>query len=194
MADRADRPRKVRTFLAVEVAPAIHAALVDLKHELASGDTGVRWVRDEALHATVKFLGGVEESVLPAVRAAVGDAIANTPPPTATVRGLGAFPTLQRPRVLWVGLQCQPLTAIAATVDGALTPLGFAADARAFRAHITLGRVNTMRNWSWLESALQRHWGEDFGSCAIAELTGYRSDLRRDGAVYTKLWTIPFGG
>ena len=194
MADRGDRPSKVRTFLAVEVSPAIHAALVDLKHELSRCDAGVRWVRDEALHATVKFLGGVEESVLPAVRAAVSDAIANPPPLTATVRGLGAFPNLQRPRVLWVGLECQPLTAIAAAVDGALTALGFASEARPFRAHITLGRVNTMRNWSALESALQQHWRDDFGSCAIAALIGYRSDLRRDGAVYTKLWTIPFGG
>jgi RNA 2',3'-cyclic 3'-phosphodiesterase len=188
-----DRPRKVRTFLAVEVAAPIHAALVDLKHELERCDAGVRWVRDEALHATVKFLGGVEESALPALRAAVADAIGGAVAPTAAVRGLGAFPNLKRPRVLWVGIECQPLTAIAAAIDRALEPLGFAPEARAFRAHVTLGRVNSMRNWSALEAPLQKHWRDDFGTCTLAGLIGFRSDLRRDGAVYTKLWTIPFG-
>jgi len=188
------RPSKVRTFLAVEVSPSIQAALVELKHELARCDAGVRWVRDEALHATVKFLGGVEESVLPSLHAAVSDAVSDAPAPSADVRGLGGFPSLKRPRVLWVGMECQPLTAIAAAVDRALTPLGFAPEARAFRAHITLGRVNSMQNWSALEPLLQRRWRDDFGSCAIEALIGFRSDLRRDGAVYTKLWTIPFGG
>jgi 2'-5' RNA ligase len=184
----------VRTFLAVAVAPPIHARLVALKRELSQTEAGVRWVRDEALHATVKFLGAVPEPALPAVRAALSEAIAGTPRLAAAVRGLGVVPSLQRPRVIWVPLVCQPLTALAAAVDAALAPLGFAPEQRAFRAHITLGRVNTMRNWSALEAALRAHWSDDFGECELGALIGYRSDLRRDGAVYTKLWTIPFGG
>ena len=184
----------VRTFLAVEVAPPIHAALADLKRELSRSDAGVRWVSDAGLHATVKFLGAVPEATLPAIRAALTHAIGATPTLPAVVRGLGAFPTLKRPRVIWVGLDCQPLTAVAAAVERALQPLGFAPERRAFRVHITLGRVNTMRNWPVLEDALRAHWSDDFGACDLGELIGYRSDLRRDGAVYTKLWTIPFGG
>jgi RNA 2',3'-cyclic 3'-phosphodiesterase len=188
------RPVKVRTFLAVEIAPSIHAALVDLKRELSRSDAGVRWVRDEGLHATVKFLGAVPEATLPEIQRALAHAVGDTPRLRAAVRGLGVFPTLKRPRVVWVGLDCQPLTDSAAAVDRALEPLGFAPERRAFRAHITLGRVNTMRNWPALEAALRAHWHDDFGACDLVELTGFRSDLRRDGAVYTKLWTIPFGG
>jgi 2'-5' RNA ligase len=86
---------------------------------------------------------------------------------------------MQRPRVIWAGLDCQPLTEIAAALDRALAPFGFDPERRAFHAHITLGRVNTMRNWPALEAALRAHWSDDFGECALAELIAYRSDLRR---------------
>lgn len=184
----------VRTFLAVEVAPAIHAALVDLKRELARTGAAVRWARDEGLHATVKFLGGVPEAQLPALRDALTDAVGTTPPLRAAVRGLGMFPNPKRPRVVWVGLACQPLTAVAAAVDGALAPLGFAAENRPYHAHITLGRVKELRGWAPLDAALTAHRDDDFGDTTIDQLVAYRSDLRRDGALYTKLWTIPFGG
>jgi RNA 2',3'-cyclic 3'-phosphodiesterase len=184
----------IRTFLAVEVAPAIVAALVELKRELSHSGAAVRWVRDDALHATVKFLGGVPEAQLAALRDALADAVGKTPTLRAAVRGLGMFPNPKRPRVVWVGLDCQPLTAVAASVDRALAPLGFAAENRPYHAHITLGRVKDMRGWAPLDTALAAHRHDDFGVCAISELIAYRSDLRRDGAVYTKLWTIPFGG
>jgi 2'-5' RNA ligase len=186
--------RAVRTFLAVEVAPAIHAALVDLKRELSHTGAAVRWVRDEGLHATVKFLGRVPAARLPVLRDAVTDAVGAMPPLRAAVRRLGMFPNPKRPRVIWVGLDCQPLTAVAAAVDRALAPLGFAAENRPYHAHITLGRVKELRGWAPLDAALAAHCNDDFGETAIDQLVAYRSDLRRDGAVYTKLWTIPFGG
>lgn len=186
--------RTVRAFLAVEVAPEIHAALVDLKRELAGAGAAVRWVRDEGLHATVKFLGRVPEGQLAALRDALSTALGATPPMRAAVRGLGMFPNAKRPRVVWVGLDCQPLTAVAAAVDRALAPLGCAAENRPYHAHITLGRVKDMRGWAPLDAVLAAHRADDFGVTAIDQLIAYRSDLRRDGAVYTKLWTIPFGG
>jgi 2'-5' RNA ligase len=154
----------------------------------------VRWVRDEGLHATVKFLGPVAETQLPALRTALGGAVHGTPQLAAGVRGLGVFPTLKRPRVVWVGLDCAPLAALARAVDDALEPLGFARESRPFRAHITLGRVKDSGAPPELTPALRAHWDDDLGTCALRELVAYRSDLRRDGAVYTKLWTIPFGG
>jgi 2'-5' RNA ligase len=79
-------------------------------------------------------------------------------------------------------------------VDDALRALGFAPEARTFRAHITLGRVSDTRGWSGLDAALRAHATTELGTCRLTELIAYRSDLRRGGAVYTKLWTIPFGG
>lgn len=185
---------RVRMFLAVEVAAPIHAALVELKRELARAQPAVRWVRDEGLHATVKFLGGVEPDAVAALHDALTAAVGRSPAPTAVVRGLGAFPNPARARVVWVGLDCQPLTQLAASVDRALAPLGFVPENRPYHAHITLGRVKDPRACPNLAGALRAHQADDFGSCAISELIAFRSDLRRDGAVYTKLWTIPLGG
>ncbi len=184
----------VRTFFAVEVAAEIQAALVALKRDLARADAAVRWVRDEGLHATLKFLGAVPERTLPAVHAAAVACAHPVPVLSAHVRGLGIFPSPARPRVIWVGLECEGLGALAAALDTALAPLGYAPERRAFTAHITLGRVNGTAGWAPLEAMLERHWHDDFGSCRIGELIGYRSDLRPGGALYTKLWTIPFGG
>jgi 2'-5' RNA ligase len=185
---------RIRAFLAVEVEAPIHAALVDLKRELAGSGAAVRWVRDEGLHATVKFLGGVPQATLLEVRAALRGAVGAAPRMTAVVRGLGVFPTPKRPRVVWVGLECRPLAALAAAVDVALAPLGFAVETRPFQPHITLGRVTGRHGWARLDAVLRAHATSDFGACELAELIAYRSDLRRDGTVYTKLWTIPFGG
>jgi 2'-5' RNA ligase len=187
-------PPTVRTFFAVEVSPEIHATLVVLKRELAATGAAVRWVRDEGLHATVKFLGAVPATRLPDVQAALTAPVGAHPQMTASVRGLGVFPTPRRPRVVWAGLECPPLAAVAAAVEAALQPLGFAPEARPFRAHITLGRVSSEKGWARLDDALRAHATTEFGACRLAELTGYRSDLRRGGSVYTKLWTIPFGG
>jgi len=181
-------------FIAVEVAPAIHAALVDLKRELAQHGAAVRWVRDEGLHATIKFLGAVPDAQLPELRAALQDAVEASPPLPAAVRGLGVFPTLKRPRVLWVGLDCAPLAGVAARANAALAQFGFTPETRPFTPHFTLGRVQSTHGWARLEDALHAHWTDEFGSCELAELIAFRSDLRRGGAVYTKLWTIPFGG
>ena len=184
----------VRTFFAVEVAPPIHAALVALKAELAQTGAAVRWVRDDGLHATIKFLGAVRAAMLPAVHAAVAAAARRTPQLAARVRGLGVFPSPKRPRIFWVGLDCAELATLAGALDDALAPLGFAPERRAFRAHITLGRATGTGGREHLHDALERHRHDDFGGCTLSELIGYRSDLRRGGALYTKLWTIPFGG
>jgi 2'-5' RNA ligase len=184
----------VRMFLAVEVAEEIRRGLVRMRDALAGSGAAVRWVRDDGLHATVKFLGAVAEDRVPAVETAAAAVAQGTAPLLADVRGVGAFPSPARPRVVWAGLACPGLAGLAAALDGALAPLGFVAERRPFAAHITLGRVKGSAGLAPLVAALRAHAADAFGRCPIAELIGFRSDLRRDGAVYTKLWTIPFGG
>ena len=184
----------VRTFLAVDVTPEIRAALAELRDALARCGAAVRWVGAAQLHATVKFLGGVSDAVLPNVHSAVRDALAATAPMTAVVRGLGVFPDSRRPRIVWVGIDCPSLSGVAAALDDALEPLGFARESRPSHAHITLGRVTRPSGWAPLAAALRTRDAGRLGSCELVALSGYRSDLHRDGAVYTKLWTVPFGG
>ena len=183
---------RLRAFLALRVAAEIEARLVELKQRLAASGAGVRWVRDDGLHATVKFLGSVEETVLASMRDALAAELAAFAAFDAKVKGLGVFPTMRRPRVVWAGLHAASAGDLAARVERIVAPFGFPPEARPFHAHITLGRVSTPSGWARLEAELRAREQEEIGTSAITELIGYRSDLRRDGAVYTKLWTIPF--
>jgi 2'-5' RNA ligase len=184
----------MRAFLALDLTPEVHARLVEVKRELAHLGAAVRWVRDDNLHVTVKFLGNVAENALDEVRALLHAALRDSAPMAASVHGLGAFPDLRRARVVWAGVECAPLPALAAQVDAAAARVGVAPETRPFRAHLTLGRVNGMRGWTPLARVLAARAGEDFGACVFAELVAFRSDLRPGGALYTKLWSIPFGG
>ena len=184
---------RLRAFLAVEISADGRARLVARAAELARLGAAVRWVREDALHVTLKFLGAVRADTLVALRAALETPLAAVPPLDAVVRGLGVFPDWRRPRVVWAGVDCAPLTAVAAAVDAAAAPLGLARETRPFTAHVTLGRVRATRGWAPLEAALRARADEAFGNCPFTALIALRSDLRPDGAVYTKLWSIPFG-
>jgi RNA 2',3'-cyclic 3'-phosphodiesterase len=190
MAEHANE--RIRSFLAVCIAADVAARIVELKRELAATGADVRWARDDGLHATVKFLGSIAAAALEEMREALRRALAGFAPFDAKVAGIGGFPHLRRPRVLWIGLDAESLPRLAAAVEETAARFGFAPEGRAFRCHLTLGRVSSLAGWPRLEAVVRRRAGEEFGTSAIEELVAFRSDLRRGGAVYTKLWTIPF--
>jgi len=181
---------KIRSFIAVDLSAPVRAALGRLVDQFRQLKCDVRWVRVEGMHVTLKFLGGVDAARLEQVHTVLGAAINNQPVLLLRVRGLGAFPTLRRPRVLWVGLESDGLAELAAQVEEAVSRLRFEPEKRAFTPHATLGRVNGMRGWPRVEELFKAHLSDDFGECIVDAVTIYRSTLRPDGAVYTPLWTI----
>lgn len=185
---------RIRSFVAVDVTAQVRAALTVVVEELKEVRADIRWMRPEAMHATLKFLGGVDRPRLERVRAAVEAAAGARPAMQLRTARLGAFPSWRRARVLWAGLHGAGLTELAADFDAALVPLGFAAEQRAFTPHITLGRVRSQRGWPDVERAAKPHLEDDFGSSDVACVTIYRTTLRPEGSVYTPLWTIPLTG
>jgi len=184
---------RIRSFVAVDLDPAVLDTLQRLQAELAASRADVRWVRPSGMHLTLKFLGPVAPAQLERVHAALGEALRDSPPLTVAAHGLGAFPTLRRPRVVWAGLAGDGLGALAARVEAGLVPLGFAAEARGFTPHVTLGRVNSLRGWPELAAVIDRHRDDDFGRTAVRAVIVYRSTLHREGAQYAVLWSIPLG-
>lgn len=168
--------------------------------ELRRVEADVRWARDDGLHLTLAFLGSVEVERLPAIQAAVEAVAARFPPIDIEVRGLGAFPNRRRANVLWAGVSTESgsrgdgLQQLASAVAAALAPLGFVPDERPFRAHVTIGRVRSRRGWRRLEALIAAAEDREFGRCKARGVAAYRSDLRPDGAVYTKLWTAEMMG
>ena len=184
---------RIRSFIAIDLEEPVRAALRQLLSQLAHIQADVRWVREAGLHMTLKFLGSVEAGRLQQLQAALAAGLAGQPALHVQARGLGGFPTLRRPRVLWVGLHGEGVVELAAAVERVTSKLGFEAENRAFTPHITLGRVNGTRGWSRVEGVFKAHLSDDFGNSIVDKVTMYRSTLRPDGAVYTPLWTIPLG-
>jgi RNA 2',3'-cyclic 3'-phosphodiesterase len=125
------------------------------------------------------------------VAAALSAAAASSTAFDLVLRGLGAFPSPTRPRVLWAGIDEGRAAAatLARGVDDALAELGFEREARAFSPHVTLGRVRGPRPAPRLAEALAA--GGHFGRQPVASVALMRSDLSPRGARYSELATAP---
>ena len=135
----------VRAFVAVDISEGARDALSEatarLQHQTPSA---VRWVRPEGIHLTLKFLGDVDAGLVDRILGALEPTARGTGPFSLGLSGLGAFPSADSPRVVWVGLKgdLAPLGELQARIDRQLNAdLGFAPEGRPFRPHLTLGRL-----------------------------------------------------
>lgn len=180
---------RLRAFVAIEIPEGPKAGVVDLIRRLrAHVDEGIRWVREDSLHLTLRFLGRTDPATLESLREPLAAAARACPPLTMRVRGVGTFPERGRPRVLWVGLDMpRAAFALQEACETMAVAAGFAPETRSFQPHLTLGR--------WKEGGRRAALPEDvdLGSGIVDRLVLFRSDLRPSGAVYTPLETFPLG-
>lgn len=187
-----------RTFVALPLSSTLKQELQALQTTLMRQcpPQSVRWVAPEGMHLTLFFLGEVETRRLPEIKNALEQVARAGLGCTCRVGGLGAFPNLRRPRVVWVGLEeaTGTLRALQEAVNAALEGLGFTPEEREFKPHLTLGRVTKQATPAELEAlgkvvarTATPTWQE-----RITELVFYRSELKPNGAVYTPLarWTL----
>lgn len=156
----------------------------------------MRWVKPENIHLTLKFLGNTAPKDLDPISDAMANAAREAPPLHLGAKGLGVFPRIKRPRVLWVGLKgdTHPLIEIQKRLDENLAAVGFARDTRPFRGHLTIGRAKGEMNAKELVEAMAK-FGEIESPPFIAEeMILYRSELKPDGAVYTRLRSAALEG
>ena len=134
----------MRTFVALNLQPAIRNRLHDTLAPLRERMGQVRWVTPDALHLTLKFLGEIDAGATTEVEAALRQTAGRHSPIRLRIGGRGAFPSLRRARVLWVGADGgDALHALHGDVETTLALLGFGRERRPFRPHITVGRVRT---------------------------------------------------
>ncbi len=147
----------------------------------------VAWVAPDNVHLTLKFLGGVDETRLPAIVAGLTAAAAGQRTFDLVLHGLGAFPTPARARVVWAGVAAgaRALEALAARVEEALAPLGVPRETRPFAGHVTLGRARAPRTNPRLAAALDA--ARALGGQGVARVSLMRSDLSPRGARYREL-------
>jgi 2'-5' RNA ligase len=134
----------VRLFIAINLPPVIRRSIVGVTARMREAAPRMSWVTEERLHLTMEFLGDQSDDAVPELEAALGVAARGHAPVALTLRGLGAFPNLRSPRIVWLGVEAGPkLELLQHDLARACAELGYERDARAFRPHITLGRART---------------------------------------------------
>lgn len=189
----ASERNRIRAFVAVRLADSVLASIAAFQEELRATDADVRWVPPENMHLTLQFLGSVPEDEVAGIVRALEAAFAAQAPLDVECRRTGAFPSLRRPRVLWVGLHGDGLAALAERTETALVPLGFPPAERELRPHVTLGRVRTPRAFEPVAARMREEGERSFGTSHIDHAALYRSRLHPRGAVYEPLATFAFG-
>jgi 2'-5' RNA ligase len=194
--ERTERP--LRLFFAVRPSPQALDEIARLRRALRReiGDTGIRWTDPALIHVTLKFLGDTAEAERLAASAAAGEAAAQAAAFELEIRGVGAFPNVRRPQIIWVGAgEGFPLLAsLAELLDSGLARRGFVREARPFAAHLTLARIKAPNGGQAAARALtsRKEGGEEVDRIAVFPVRDFvlmRSELGPSGPRYTVLET-----
>ena len=185
----------IRLFIASPISRDIQEALRGLQETGKTKVSSIRWVKPEKIHLTWIFLGWTDSGLQAKIEESIREAALPSTSFDLSVTGLGVFPRLNAPRVVWAGIREEKnLTALHRKLSTAMASLGFPREERPFRPHLTLGRVekgavpDSFIRWVAQEKDLE------IGRCEIREVVLMKSELKPGGSVYTPLFTSTFGG
>jgi len=189
----------IRAFIAIELPEPVKEALGRILSGLKERDhSPVKWVDSEGIHLTLKFLGNIPDGRVTEITTAYSRALTDASPFRLELNGLGAFPNLRNPRVVWVGIggDITNLLKFQKNIERALVPLGFPAEKRFFSPHLTLGRVRDRasaperRSLGELVASLKAGSTPSF---EVSSVSLIRSTLTREGAIYNRLASVALG-
>jgi 2'-5' RNA ligase len=194
------RVRTQRLFVAIALPPPVCAeveALVDrVRAEVGDDRHGVRWVRLDGLHLTLRFLGPTTPERRAAVEEVMRAAAAKHGPILVGLRGAGAFPSAAHPRVLWLGITdgSSALEAVATDLEAGMVAAGWPAEGRPFRPHLSLARADGVRSGPRTAAALTAHAGSLESTWTADRLTLFESHVGGGPARYEPLLEVPLTG
>ncbi len=182
----------MRLFVAIEIPDELRRAIAEFLAVMRPHAPHARWVRPEAIHVTLKFIGEVSAEKMEAIRNALAP-IQFPAPVEMEFRGTGFFPAERRPHVFWIGIQANAsLAELASAVDRQLVPLGIARESRAFTPHLTLARFEQPGESRDLQRALGDAKRRSFGRILAREFHLYESQMLREGAQHIRIESYRF--
>ena len=163
--------------------------------KLKKSGADVNWVKTDRMHLTLKFLGDTEENRLPTLIEALNRIAQGHPCFAFSLDGVGAFPKMEHPRILWIGIQegREALVSWAQKIEEGCGELGFPAEERPFSAHLTVGRIRSAKNLPDLVEKLQTAQFRSSHPIPIDRVILFQSVLGPHGPTYIPLAQIPLG-
>jgi RNA 2',3'-cyclic 3'-phosphodiesterase len=183
----------MRLFLALTFPDQARARIHEAAGPLRASGIPIRWLEPDRYHLTLKFLGDVRSDRLPPLEKAVARVAGATRAFTLTLEGFGAFPTIRRPDVIWLGADPTPaLRCLKQDLEWGLASHGFERETRAFHPHVTLGRAAVDEGAGAFRGLDELAAGLAFRmDLAVATVDVVRSNLKKQGARYSILRSIP---
>lgn len=186
----------LRAFIAVEIPAEIQQKIQEETAVFRKGiHSLVRWVPSQNMHLTLKFLGDVSPNSVEFLMQMLRNEAAHVQSFDIHLAGLGAFPNLKRPRILYIGIQAPAaLDALQRGIEAASRRLGYEAEERPFSAHLTLGRVRqtvTAVEQQQIRRAVEGTQVDLLGTARVDSVHLYKSDLNPGGSLYTRLYSAP---
>lgn len=189
----------MRLFVALDIDDSIRERIARFMEGVRNFAPEARWVKEESLHVTLKFIGEQPDSKVDAIKRALSTITA--PANAIQFRGYGFFPTPKSARVFWIGMESGiELSALAASIDGETSKLGIPKEERKFSPHLTLARTSggsgaarwqkgdrQNRAFAQLQERLSKLPTPEFGVMTAREFHLYQSQLSPKGSKDTKL-------
>lgn len=186
----------LRAFIAVEIPADIQQNVHNKTSDFRKGiGPLVRWVPAHNMHLSLKFLGDVSPKNVEFLNQMLRNEAGSIPCFELHMAGLGSFPSLRRPRVVYIGIQAPAaLDALQHAIEAAARRLGYDSEERPFSPHLTLGRVRqniTALDQQQIRRAIEGTQVDYLGTARVDSVHLYKSELNPGGSIYTKLYSAP---
>jgi len=186
----------LRAFIAVEIPSELREAIGTARAPLQKGvGSIVRWVPVQNMHLTLKFLGDVSPANVEMISEMLRAEVDLFHCFEMRLSGLGSFPSLKRPRVIYIGIQAPAtLEALQRGIESASRRLGYESEERGFSPHLTIGRVKqnvTATEQQTIRRALEETRIDLLGTARVDSVHLYKSDLKPTGSEYARLYSAP---
>ena len=182
---------KIRTFIAVDVADErLKQQFAEFQKRLLDAGADAKLVTPENMHLTLRFLGEIDEDILHEVTDAMN--LVDFQSFNIRFKGVGAFPSLNRINVVWVGIRegDEELAKIAERLEPKLRAIGIPSDKKGFSPHLTVARVRTGRNKDRIAELISELNEKDFGSMRAESITLKKSVLTPSGPIYSTIFEV----
>jgi len=183
-----------RLFIAVELPPDVRQSLGRVQEKMKSV-RAIRGTKPQQIHLTLQFLGDTPTAKVDAIAEALQHTVSPLSPFSVTLNGIGAFPNLKRPRVIWTGVsgQVDELKTLHRAVLDATKTVGFEPESRPFKPHLTFGRVQKwakFNDYTNIRQVVERSQIGEIAAFQVAHIGLIRSQLKPSGPIYTELARI----
>ena len=187
--------KNIRSFIAIKLAPDVNRNSTRMLQRLRQSNDGIKWVPTDNLHLTLKFLGDVDNTEVPDVCNVIHRVCSNHAPFHLDFGGTGGFPSRERPRILYAGINdaSGALTKIVSQLETSLAELGFKQEPRDYIPHLTLGRTRStskLANSDVMERLATEN-DTELGGMLVNSLQLVASFLDKSGPTYQIMDTIP---